>query len=286
MQRPEPCGLYLNGLLRAWLNAVGECFATLNRYRVPVTLVFATYAYVRLSWGGITSEELITLFCFSLLHWSAYVFNRFSDWREDSLTQRGEALTQVRSRQIALGLSATCAITPLAVIGYTGLNPWPYMILLLLIPCYGSKIPGTNIRLKSIFLVKNLSSVALAWVAPLIAMEYTTENFRFSERYMVGVLYFAAVVFVYELLWDIRDIRGDLAVGTHTIANRYGTNAARFCALLVCLSLSIPAIVNMGPALSATQVFLLIFVAFANDLRPPWFYTSMPYLHAMLLVSG
>lgn len=263
-----------------------QLFDGLSRYRVTVTMIFLFYAALRVSRGGLSLNELVLLVCYGSLHWSAYLFNRYTDLCEDKISQPKEALSGSNSEQRARILALFCALMPIPVLTYFGLKPWLYILLLPVVPFYGARIPKTQIRIKSLLLVKNIYSVIFCWVAPLLAIEYVSGNLKTTAFYVVGIGYYAAVVLVYEVLWDIRDINGDRSVGTKTIANTYGITVARCFALMICLSLSLPALINKGPWYSLTQILLLIFILLANEKRSPYFYTLMPFFQASVLIIG
>lgn len=105
-----------------------------------------------------------------------------------------------------------------------------------------------HLRLKNIFIIKNLSSGA-GWSAGLLIFPMLRAHEQPDWRFFTAFAYMFAMVMTYEIMWDMRDIAGDARAGIRTLPVVLGINNAGICAIilqLVCVGLIISGLANAG----------------------------------------
>ena len=103
-----------------------------------------------------------------------------------------------------------------------------------------------HLRLKNIFIIKNLSSGA-GWSAGLLVFPMLRAHTQPDERFLTAFFYMFAMVMTYEIMWDMRDEVGDAKAGIRTLPVVLGINSARVYTVilqLVCLVLIISGLAN------------------------------------------
>jgi len=126
-----------------------------------------------------------------------------------------------------------------------------------------------HFRLKNIFIIKNLSSGA-GWSAGLLVFPMLRSNIQPDGRFFTAFFYMFVMVMTYEIMWDIRDMRGDAHAGIRTLPVVLGINGARFFASLLqvlCLAIIISGLANarLTPLWSIyllPSIMLLILIIF------------------------
>ncbi len=96
-----------------------------------------------------------------------------------------------------------------------------------------------HLRLKNMFIVKNLSSGA-GWSAGLLLFPVLRSHAPLESLFLTAFVYMFATVMTYEIMWDIRDIKGDARAGIRTLPVVLGINGARLCVVIlqmVCLGI-------------------------------------------------
>jgi 4-hydroxybenzoate polyprenyltransferase len=93
------------------------------------------------------------------------------------------------------------------------------------------------LRLKNMFIIKNLSSGA-GWSAGLLLFPVLRAHTPLDSLFFTAFFYMFGMVMTYEIMWDIRDIKGDAEAGIRTLPVVLGINGARLCVIIlqmVCL---------------------------------------------------
>jgi 4-hydroxybenzoate polyprenyltransferase len=189
---------------------------------------------------------IITLAVACICQW-----NRLSDVEEDSLNcpdDLKDAQTKSRSIKIFCYAGGTIAIL-------LALFTEPTWSLAGLITFGGAVgyfyntplIPSKpHLRLKNIFIIKNLSSGA-GWSLGLLVFPMLRAHTQPDKLFLTAFVYMFAMVMTYEIMWDIRDVIGDARAGIRTLPVVLGINSARiYTAILqfVCLGIIISGLVN------------------------------------------
>jgi len=103
-----------------------------------------------------------------------------------------------------------------------------------------------HLRLKNMFIIKNLSS-GVGWSAGLLIFPMLRAHTQPDGRFFTAFVYMLAMVMTYEIMWDIRDVAGDAPAGIRTLPAVLGINSARIYAAMlqfVCLGIIISGLVS------------------------------------------
>jgi 4-hydroxybenzoate polyprenyltransferase len=164
-------------------------------------------------------------FCVNLL-------NRVSDLKEDLLNDVRASRFVARSPR-AVRASGWAVLTASLVVGHL-LAPTTTPVRLAfhaLGAAYNRPLLGA--RLKERYLLKNLAS-ATGFALTLFALPLSTLSLAAGDAPRVGwvaatlcVLWFTLFELAWEVLYDLRDVRGDRAAGVRTFAVVHGERGAR-----------------------------------------------------------
>ena len=130
-----------------------------------------------------------------------------------------------------------------------------------------------HLRLKNMFIIKNLSSGA-GWSAGLLIFPMLRAHIQPDGRFFTAFVYMFAMVMTYEIMWDVRDTAGDAKAGIRTLPVVLGINSARVYAVmlqLLCLGIIISGLANalLTPLWSfylLPSIMLLTFIIFFPQL--------------------
>lgn len=262
----------------------------LNTYRIHVIVVFAlllisyitpflssTYApYIPHS-----AEFYGVVFSFTLLWAGYYIGNKYFDYKEDAISQAAEAR---RSPALAYAVTAMY-ILPLPWILWLHLPLLPYLALIGVTLGYSITVAG--VRIKNLFLIKNLYAAGSWWMTIAVAVAfYTNSGMSFADalRYTYDIF---LLLMVFELLWDIRDIEGDKAVGNMTVPVVLGITMTKLI-IFGCIGL-IWWWNDMSSMIFSILFFNVIYLAlvtiFVKKDFPNYYYHSVIYIEGLFLLS-
>jgi len=195
----------LNGLLT---------FLSISSIWIGINGFFVTYvSHILL---GLTPSTEVCLIVF-LVVFSTYSLNKFTDMKEDEINMP-ERVKFISHRKRIVLLSALSAYS-LSILLTFQVNP--YAIPIVVIPLitnfiYGLKLIPRIPRLKDIPIMKNVF-VALSWASVVVLLP-ESGNISSSNEFTVVIFYFILVkCFINTVLFDIRDVEGDRAMGVETI---------------------------------------------------------------------
>lgn len=103
-----------------------------------------------------------------------------------------------------------------------------------------------HLRLKNIFIIKNVSSGA-GWSAGLLVFPMLRAHTQPDGRFFTAFFYMFVMVMTYEIMWDIRDVRGDDRAGIRTLPVVLGIRSALMYAAVLqffCLGIIISGLAN------------------------------------------
>jgi 4-hydroxybenzoate polyprenyltransferase len=176
------------------------------------------------------------------------LLNRVVDLDEDARNDVPGTALMARYRVVA---TAGTALFGLAVLGAghlvlpeaTGLR----VVFHAIGAAYNYKVipwPGGRTRFKEMYLLKNASSTGLFIISvilvPLMASGHAGEAVAWSRAAWL-VAFFFPLEMTYEVLFDLRDVKGDAEVGVPTLPVVHGVRGAYlFCAAALCLSALVP----------------------------------------------
>lgn len=256
-------------------------------YRVHVYLLTFSMVLARFDGGlgYVPRDAWYIALCFMLLMVFIYLANKATDISEDSVNLAAGPIS-MNAREVVLWAAWTCAILPLIyIVGIWDVGLLAlYALVAFLGYAYSFPLPGLSFRFKQVLFLKTFTS-SLIWALPPIGAlaAYTgsigtTDVLLFIDFFCIG----AAM----EMLWDVRDTRGDRQYGIHTIANTFGITAVRVggVILLMVAGAIMYALAVKTSYLGALGV-ALIFMFLASEGRPSWFYhaTAFVWIAAFLL---
>jgi 4-hydroxybenzoate polyprenyltransferase len=208
---------------------------------------------VMLCWSGFLNVRfrsidylIITLAVACICQW-----NRLTDVEEDTLNCPDDlknAQTKSRAIKVFCYTSGTIAI----LLAFFTEPTWKIAGLIAFgattgyfynTPLWHSK---PNLRLKNMFIIKNLSSGA-GWSAGLLIFPMMRTHTQPDRLFFTAFVYMFAMIMTYEIMWDIRDVEGDTRARIRTLPIVLGINSARIYTVIlqfVCLGIIISGLAN------------------------------------------
>jgi 4-hydroxybenzoate polyprenyltransferase len=165
-----------------------------------------------------------------LLTFSIYQYNRLTDDIEDTVNDPESLISAVKNDLLItyvifylftfvslviafrFGQSAFLAVTFIIVIGYLYNQK--------IFPAFISRRLNGARRLKDIYIVKNLTP-PLDWATALVFLPLFYAGRPLSPKAWICWGYVFICAFFIEVMWDMRDRRGDLLSGIKTIGNSF-----------------------------------------------------------------
>jgi 4-hydroxybenzoate polyprenyltransferase len=189
-----------------------------------------------------------------LVVYSVYTFDRLADRKEDVVNAPERHVFMVVHERFLLVIAIISYIVAL-VIGFIE-SPFAAMILLfpaILFGAYSKNISSVMgfPRLKKILVIKNLT-IAVGWSVCVVGLPMI----YLSDKFAVGALlfiFFFVKMFINNVPFDVRDVKGDTLHGVKTIPAVVGVKTTR----------SILLILN-----SLLMVFILIFSGSISQYLP------------------
>ncbi len=209
-------------------------FRFMVRSNLYVALGSAMLCYANARLMGISLGWLpfAISFCYIL---SVHLISRFSDSGELSRDQSGKLSRQARRARVMLKLAIAGAVCALVLAGSQGAQPLGIMLLLIgLGMIYRIDFPGRllplgikRLSLRLIPASKDLF-MALGWsVVTVMFPLYIKEMPLLTPAFFLAFVSTFLLVTVRSLLFDVRDIQGDLIVGRETLPTLIGTQRSK-----------------------------------------------------------
>ncbi|MCG8345737.1 MAG: UbiA family prenyltransferase [Chlorobiales bacterium] len=168
------------------------------------------------------------LLCVFLLTFSIYQDNRITDDAEDAVNDPEGLKDALENRKIITYATFYPFSIISLVIAFQFGQPafWTTAIVILIgflynhkcFPAFLSRSLNGARRLKDIYIVKNLTP-PLDWATALVFLPLFFEGRPLSLQAWICWGYLFICAFFIEVMWDMRDRRGDLLSGIKTIAN-------------------------------------------------------------------
>jgi 4-hydroxybenzoate polyprenyltransferase len=171
-----------------------------------------------------------TILCVFLLTFSIYQDNRLTDDIEDSINDPQSLIKAIRNEvlitYVTFYLLSIISLVIAFQFGQTAL--WTTALIIVIgflynhrcLPLFLSKRLKGARRLKDIYIVKNLTP-PLDWATALVFLPLFFEGRSLSLKAWICWGYVFVCAFFIEVMWDMRDRRGDLLGGIRTIANSF-----------------------------------------------------------------
>ncbi|HUN54157.1 MAG TPA: UbiA family prenyltransferase [Smithella sp.] len=220
----------------------------LNRLHITISapaVMWCWSGFLKMRFRGI-DYLIITLAVACICQW-----NRLTDAKEDARNCPDD-LKDAQSKSRAI--KAFCYVTGTSIILLSLLTEpsWELAGLVAFGAAVGffyntPLIPSRpNLRLKNLFIIKNLSSGA-GWSLGLLVFPMMRAHTQPDGLFLTAFVYMFAMVMTYEVMWDIRDVEGDSQAGIRTVPVVLGINNARICTSVLqffCLSIIISGLAN------------------------------------------
>lgn len=255
-------------------------------YRVHVCLITFFLVLAAFSGPPYSGTAYAIASSFASLMVFIYVANKVTDKNEDSVNTHAGTIPD-SSRPSALLFAFVCAILPLAYLASLKnlILVAVYLVVFVLGYLYSFPITwyGKHFRLKQILFVKNCTS-ALIWALPPIGVYIAMQ-----DRADAYALWWFAIVFsisvTIEILWDVRDMKGDDQFGVRTIANTYGVRTAQASSLAFLGIAAFAAYMTGSGAYSFVAIALsAVFVLSVSERRSAWFFHASAFVWLIILV--
>lgn len=236
-----------------------------NRFHVTICSLAAVWGWAQLTGYPLLPEDLIIV---PLIMYSIYQWNRIYDLKEDYINTPGNAKNALKNIQWIAITCFICLVISFVMASLRGNRLAIIFLFLVLGLGIFYSTPVNKKRLKEIYLVKNLTS-SLGW--SLITILYPIIHSGSSlniEHWTVFIIMFSAV-WIVELIWDIRDVKGDKQFHVNTIPVVHGILKAKqfimaLDVFIICLVLGGFIIGNFGS--------IWLFIVLNNLLIIFWIY--------------
>ncbi len=223
---PESANLILRLLKKAFR------FMVRSNLYVALGSAMLCYANARLMGISLGWVPYAISFCYIL---SVHLISRFSDSSELARDEAGQLSRQARRGRLMLKLSIAGAASALILAGSQGVAPLGIMLLLIgLGMIYRIDFPGRllplglkRLSLRLIPASKDLF-MALGWsVVTVMFPLYIKQMPLLTPAFFLAFTSTFLLVTVRSLLFDVRDIQGDLIVGRETLPTLIGTGRSK-----------------------------------------------------------
>lgn len=192
------------------------------KYRIHLSILFSIILFSNNYFLG-KEIDWYFIFSFTFWHFSLFLFDRVYDRKIDILSQPNE---YVKERYAKAGYLVTFLSLIISLIFYflSSYALWVWLVMLPLVFLYPLRI-YKGIRVKSIFLFKNLYSAFFIYTLPIVIQTYLL-GAEFTNITLIFSLFI--YVMIGEVFWDIRDMEADLLHNTITIPNYLGLKFSKY----------------------------------------------------------
>ena len=236
-------------------------FVTLSSILIGAVMVAILYFSFLLQ--GIISSALLLLATFFLAI-SVYSLNKVTDLEEDLVNLPDRARFVKRNRDYLLFASLESINIAVILVFFTN----PSAILIILFPFYVGvlySIGVRRLRLKNVLLLKNIMAAGTCTIAAVLLPVAVHAAIPFI---VLMVAYFIFLkLFINSVLFDVRDIEGDMKAGVRTIPVSLGRKKTRNLLLILNSTL----IVWVGFSLSQGLFYPYHFVLILSVLYGYWY---------------
>jgi 4-hydroxybenzoate polyprenyltransferase len=196
-----------------------------NKLHVAACSLAATWA-----WGRMvgTPTLVVDLLVVPVLVLSIYQWNRLTDVREDAVNCPDELAAAEKARgriRVFCLLGALLALGGSLLVGRAA-GALVVLIGLLLGWLYGFRSGAESFGLKRLFGIKNVSS-AFGWTLVTVLYPGLHSGVGLRAAFWLAAACMFLAVWTVEVLWDIRDVRGDTVAGVPSLPVVLGVPAAK-----------------------------------------------------------
>lgn len=237
------------------------------RLKIPFLMIFFLMTYNMLNEYMIEDQSLIVplVMTFTIQNFVLHMLNNYFDKQEDELTNQSNVFT---SPIKILLISAIFIVVSFAMVLYYNFSIACYLILFALMLLYS--VPITKkFRIKKLLYVKNITGSLFWWYLPFVLIVALHTNNSFIDVFLDNLL-ILAIFIPFEPIWDIKDIKGDLAAGINTIPNKFGIAVTKL--LVISLFIVIGVVVFKHKSMFVISFFLplILMISFLNEDNKLW----------------
>lgn len=194
-------------------------------YRIHISAIFSFLLFYNNYRLGVAMNYPL-LISFSLWHFALYLFDRVYDGDLDKQSQPEEYVPE-NQRKFLYGLTVALVLGSLGFYIQTGFNLVYWFILLPITFLYTYPVYG-KVRIKNLFIIKNLYSALPIWAMPLLFQAFLLlGSYDVPDNIMYSIISLAIYIWIGEIYWDIRDTSVDKKYGIATIPNTWGLLVAK-----------------------------------------------------------
>jgi 4-hydroxybenzoate polyprenyltransferase len=190
-----------------------------------------------------------------------YIYNMLTDLREDAVNYPEEGRIVGPNNRWTRPL---ILLFFLISMGLGALAGWRFLLYGFILNIFGAyygapiKLPGGKIfRVKNVPVLKNAYS-ALFWSVALLLTPYLYIHRAPGPALILSMIIAFLMAFFVELLWDVRDVRGDKLAGVRTLPVLLGDGVSKF--ILHLLNLVILLLVLFGVRTGSYPVSFYVIV--------------------------
>ncbi|SDR11014.1 UbiA family prenyltransferase [Natronobacterium texcoconense] len=255
-----------------WVSTLENVLRVLVHSNLFISTATTSVAVTTILLAGLPLEALPLFIVFAATLF-VYTVNRLTDIEEDEQNVPGRATFTRRYGRLWLVLGSVLYLAAFVTALALGLPGAIYMPLPLL-----AAVLYSLVGVKRVFFVKNLF-VGLAWgLIPFGVGYYYQQPWTAEILFLAG--YVTAMITVAAVIFDVKDIEGDLEEGIPTIPNTVGPAQTRTLAQVgnVAVALGVLAVVAVGVAaprllvVLAMNVYVAGYIPFSTPDRGPLFY--------------
>jgi len=159
-----------------------------------------------------------------------YQWNRVTDRVEDQINCPDDLAAAISGEN---NIKIVCLIDLSMILTLTAVHFDHRSLLLLVLALllgffYSTPISARwpRARFKNLFVIKNVSS-AVIWTVLTVLYPTVHAGQQVSARACVAAMYMFSAVCMVEVIWDVRDVLGDLKAGVRTIPSVLGLSRCR-----------------------------------------------------------
>ena len=200
-------------------------------------------------------------------------WNRLTDQQEDRINCPDDLAIAVRERKkIRIFCFAAAALAMTLMILTT--TRWLISAALLLAAALGffystPLMPWkSSKRIKDLFIFKNLSS-AIGWSIGTVLYPAMQSDYVADVKFYAALTYMAISTMTYEMIWDMRDIRGDRIAGVQTLP----------------VAMGLPTTKRMVLILQGIAILLISIGILLSDLKLIWLFLIMHSAMLMMVAA-
>ena len=255
-------------------------FDTVNTYRLHVVAAYLILLLVQIQNfnHAVSTATLTVLGSFSSLLFGTYLINKYFDYDEDIVSQPNEARRSQKLLLASLGL----IFAPAQILFLLAIDPIPYLFFVPIAVLYC--IPFGGVKLKSILFLKNIYAAGSWWLSAIFIIVFYTTYTGTPVTAALAMLPIFLIVMVFELLWDIRDMRGDAMVGTQTVPVVFGLIVTKGIMLGLLLSVWAFRDFTLHGIFLTNLCFLALMGLLAKEAYSPNYFHAALYAQIMLLL--